>query len=39
MSEATLKKILLAVLLLLVAVFSFLFLADRAVAPATPPCI
>ena len=35
MSEATLKKILLAVLLLLVAVFSFLFLADRAAAPAT----
>ena len=35
MSEAVLKKILLSVLLLLAAVFSFLFLADRAAAPAT----
>jgi hypothetical protein len=35
MSEAVLKKILLSVLLLLLAVFSFLFLADRAAAPAT----
>ena len=35
MSETALKKILLSVLLLLLAVFSFLFLADRAAAPAT----
>ena len=35
MSEAALKKILLSALLLLLAVFSFLFLADRAAAPAT----
>ena len=35
MSEAALKKILLSALLLLLAVFSFLFLADRATAPAT----
>ena len=35
MTEATLKKILVSVLLLLLAVFSFLFLSDRAAAPAT----
>ena len=35
MTEANLKKILVAVLLLLLAVFSFLFLADRAAAPTT----
>ena len=35
MSETMLKKILAAVLLVLLAVFSFLFLADRASAPAT----
>ena len=35
MSEETLKKILLSVLLLLLAVFSFLFIADKAAAPAT----
>ncbi|MBR2583388.1 MAG: hypothetical protein IKD61_08330 [Oscillospiraceae bacterium] len=35
MSEATLKKLLYTALLLLLALFSFLFLADRAAAPAT----
>jgi hypothetical protein len=35
MTEATLKKLLFSALLLLLAVFSFLFLADRAAAPAT----
>ena len=35
MSEATLKKLLFSGLLLLLAVFSFLFLADKAAAPAT----
>ena len=34
-SNAVLKKILIAALLVLLAVFSFLFLADRAAAPAT----
>ena len=35
MTEATLKKLLFTALLLLTAVFSFLFLGDRAAAPAT----
>ena len=35
MSEASLKKLLYTALLLLLALFSFLFLADRAAAPAT----